>query len=370
MDLNLFFDLFAKDIQWIREKTIYLAVHGSKAYGTNMPESDTDYKGMAICPKEYYLGFSKHFEQAELKAPNPDCTIFDIKKFFNLASLANPNCLEMLFVEPEDRMLVSPLGEELLENRNLFLSKKTRWTLQGYSFAQLKRIKLHRGYLLNPPKEYPTRASLGLPEQTLIPKDQLAAVEAEIKKEMDKFQFDFLDGLTEPQKIEIRETMASMLAELKITSEDQWLSSARKIGLSDNFILLMQRERAYANAKREWDNYQEWKKNRNPKRAADEAKFGYDGKHAGHLVRLTKMAKELLLTGKMNVRRPDREELIYIRNGGWSYEQLIEFAEREEKEIDILYNTTNILPKAPDINKLNAFCIRLIEKSLSENSAK
>src|SRR5208283_1997006 len=70
--------------------------------------------------------------------------------------------------------------------------------------------------------------------------------------------------------------MTEMLATLKISTEDQWLSSARKIGLSDNFIEIMQKERSYKNQKAQWDKYQDWKKNRNPERAAMEEKFGYD----------------------------------------------------------------------------------------------
>ena len=366
MNLPLFFNYFDKDLSWIKERTIYINRAGSRSYGTNIEGSDEDFRGITIPPIEYFIGFNKKFEQAELKAPAPDCVIFDIRKFFNLAALANPNCLEMLFVDPEDMLYVSPIGQELIDNRQLFLSKKIKYSFLGYSIAQLKHLKLHRTYLLNPPKCYPTRKEMGLPESTLIPQDQLSAAEAEIKKEMDKFQFDFLDGLTEPEKIEIRRIMSNMLAELKITSEDHWLSAARKIGLSDNFILLMQKERAYTNAKREYDQYENWKKNRNPKRAADEAKYGMDCKNAYHLVRLCREARELLTTGKLIVKRPDRQELLDIRNGAWNYEQLIDFAEKEEKEMEELYNTTTILPKTPDRDKLDKLCIRLIEKSFSK----
>lgn len=194
------------------------------------------------------------------------------------------------------------------------------------------------------------------------------AAYAEIQKELDKFQFDFFDHLDEPTKIGIQGTMAAMFAELKITSDQHWQAAARKIGLSDNFIQVMQKEREYTSKKKEWDQYQTWKKSRNPARAALEEKYGYDTKHAYHLVRLIRMCREILTDGKVIVKRPDREELLAIRNGAWSYEQLIEFAEKEDKSLNELYATSTALPKSPDKNKIDELCIKLVESSLSKYS--
>lgn len=352
-------------IGWIENNTVLLVRHGSHAYGTNTLASDEDFRGVAIPTKPYFLGGTYRFEQAELKAPDPDCTIFDIRKFFDLASNCNPNVIEVLFVDDADRLVVDPIGEIILQHRDEFLSKRAKHTFMGYAVSQLKRIKTHRKWLLNPVKEPPTRASLGLPEHTLIPQDQLAAASAEIQKHLDRHNFDFLDGLEEPAKIGLRNIMSDMLAELKISSEEQWMSGARTIGLDDNFILLMQKERQYSGAKKEWEQYQNWKKTRNPKRAADEAKWGLDLKNAGHVIRLIRMAKEILTTGKVIVKRPDYEELLSIRNGAWTYEQVVEYAEQAEQELNAIYQTCNVLPNTTDRQKLDRLCIELVEKSLS-----
>lgn len=355
-------------LSWMQDRTVLLVRHGSHAYGTNTATSDEDFKGIAIPPKNYFLGTMHRFEQAELKAPDPDAVIYDIRKFFNLAADCNPNIIEVLHTDPSDHFLVDPIGEIILEHKDAFLSKKIKHTFLGYSVAQLKRIKTHKRWIMNPPTHPPTRKELGLPEQTLIPADQLMAAQAEIQKELDRFQFDFMEGLEESRKIEVRNTVTGMLAELKITTDQHWQASARKIGLSDNFIQLMQREREYAGAKREWDQYQNWKKTRNATRAMLEEKFGYDTKHAYHLVRLIRMCREILTTGVVLVKRPDREELLAIRNGAWTYDQLIEFAEREEQKLNELYNMSNVLPKSPDKEMLDKLCIKLVEKSLSQYS--
>jgi len=80
------------------------------------------------------------------------------------------------------------------------------------------------------------------------------------------------------------------------------------------------------------------------------------------------MCRETLTTGKVIVKRPDREELLDIRRGAWSYEQLIEFAEKEDDALNKLYKTTEVLPKQPNKEKLDALCIKLVERSLSKYS--
>jgi len=352
-------------LSWMLKNTELLVRHGSNAYGTNTPESDEDFKGIAIPTKQYFLGSQDKFEQAELK--DPDAVIYDIRKFFNLAAACNPNIIEVLHTDPSDHILVSPIGRLILDNKDKFLSKRIKHTFMGYSISQLKRIKTHRRWITNAPKEPPTRASMGLPEQTLIPQDQLAAAEAEIQKDLDRYNFDFMEELSEAMKIAVRSAMSEMLAELKITSEVQWAASARKVGLSDNFIEIMQKERQYKGAKLEWDNFLGWQQNRNKKRYALEAKFGYDTKHAYHLVRLIRMCQEVLETGRVIVRRPDFEELLYIRNGGWTYEQLIEFAEKADILMQKLYLTSTTLPKTPDFKYLDNLCVSIVEQRLFSN---
>ena len=75
---------------WLPKRTIFLTRHGSHAYGTSLPTSDMDIRGIAVAPLHYYLGISEVFEQAVQNQP-VDLTIFDIRKFLKLAADANPN---------------------------------------------------------------------------------------------------------------------------------------------------------------------------------------------------------------------------------------------------------------------------------------
>lgn len=87
-----------------------------------------------------------------------------------------------------------------------------------------------------------------------------------------------------------------------------------------------------------------------------------NSKHASHLVRLMRMGKEILLTGKVTVKRPDAEELLFIKNGGWSYERVVEYAETLQRELDEEYKKMEenrkkgvlvVLPKTVNFVELN-----------------
>lgn len=347
------------NLVWLVSRTILFARHGSHAYGLNLPTSDEDFKGVAIPPREYHFGFANRFEQAE--SNDPDLVIYDLKKFMGLAADCNPSIIELLWTPP---LYATPLGEKLSAARGLFLSKKAKHTFSGYALAQLKRIRTHHRWLESPPAAPPVRADFGLPDRTVIPKDQLAAAQAAITKKLAHWELDFLDDVDASSRILLQNKMAELLAEMKVSTEERWQGAARTLGYDENFLALLDRERRYTAAQREWEQLQHWKATRNAKRAELEAKHGYDVKHAMHLVRLLRMCREILSTGEVIVKRPDREELLAIRNGAWSYEQLVGWAEEEDKALDALY-VSSTLPHAPDRAALDRLCVELVEASLA-----
>lgn len=106
----------------------------------------------------------------------------------------------------------------------------------------------------------------------------------------------------------------------------------------------------YEGAKETWNNYWTWKRERNKKRSALEEQFGFDTKHAMHLVRLLRMGAEALVTGQLVVKRPDAAELLSIRDGAWSYERLVKYAEDMDEYVkNDLYKNTS-LPRKPNIH--------------------
>ena len=349
------------NLTWLQDRTILFCRYGSHAYGTNIATSDEDFRGVAIPPKEFFFGFQSRFEQAESKVP--DLTIFDLRKFMMLAADCNPNVIEMLFVDPSDMLVVTSAGEKLLVARRAFLSLKAKHTYSGYAIQQLRRIRTHYRWIRHPPKSPPTRGEFGLPERTVIPADQLAAAQSAIDKKLAHWNLDSLDTVDPATRIMLQNKMADSLAEMSISLDDSWKGAARTLGYDENFLLLLDRERQYGARKKEWEQFVNWKATRNPARAALEAKHGFDCKHGMHLVRLMRMCREILTTGEVIVKRPDREELIAIRDGAWDYDRLVEWAEREDVELEALAKTSTILPKTPDRKALDRLCVELVEES-------
>ena len=107
-----------------------------------------------------------------------------------------------------------------------------------------------------------------------------------------------------------------------------------------------------------WTKYQEWRAHRNPARARLEELYGYDTKHGMHLIRLLRMALEMTVEGVVRVRRPDREELLGIRDGSLSYEQLVGHAEELLADIE---HSPSVLPREPDLQGLQSLCVEIVE---------
>jgi hypothetical protein len=97
-------------------------------------------------------------------------------------------------------------------------------------------------------------------------------------------------------------------------------------------------------------------------------KVGIHGncKHAYHLIRLLRMCREILVDGKVIVKRPDKDELLAIRNGSWKYEELVEWANKQDEELTILMKTSK-LPQVPDRAALDKLCQQIVESKLNED---
>ncbi|MEO1271784.1 MAG: nucleotidyltransferase domain-containing protein [Myxococcota bacterium] len=345
---------------WIHDRTLLLTRHGSHAYGLAHAESDVDLKGVAIPPQRTFTGFLHPFHQVETRQPY-DMVIYGVRKFFALAADCNPNIIEVLWTDPEDILWMTTLGEKLVKHRSLFLSQKAKHTFSGYAIAQLKRIKSHRQWLLDPPSGPPSREAFDLPPEPEVKRDQVLTALDMVRRKMDGWDID-LEPFERSTRLELQACWAELLAEMNLTHDARWRSAARSIGFEERFMEMLERERLYRAEHKRWEQYVAWKTKRNPKRAKLERQHNIDTKHAMHLVRLMRMCREILETGHVVVKRPDRDELLAIRHGAWSYEKLIAWAEAEDEALNAVKKASS-LPKAPDRHALDALCQEIVEES-------
>lgn len=121
----------------LKDNICLLTLGGSYAYGTNIESSDIDIRGIATNSKENIL-LRKDFEQ--VVDINTDTTIYSFDKILKLLANCNPNTIEMLGCKKE-HYVTNEIGDLILKNKEIFLSKKAIYTFGGYANAQLRRLQ-------------------------------------------------------------------------------------------------------------------------------------------------------------------------------------------------------------------------------------
>jgi hypothetical protein len=263
--------------------------------------------------------------------------------------------------------------EKLMNKRSLFLSSKAKFSFSGYAYSQLAKIERHRKWIVLGEVPEPKREDFGLPVERARQLDEVFGfIKSEVERwNLSKFPMEELD------RADLKETIWELVKNVSglQVGWDNWPQAyeaavvnrlAKEYDLKEEVVALLHREREYKRAKEQYTSWVNWKKNRNPARAVLEEKSGYDTKHASHLVRLMRMGMEILTESKVVVRRPDAKEILAVKNGGWSYEQVMDYAKEMQKKLDEAYKTTK-LPKAVDYEAINVLYHEITEEYHAPN---
>jgi hypothetical protein len=374
--------MFLKELKMnktdIEKNTIFLFTRGSQAYGTNTPESDEDIGGICLPSKKVLYGIEK-FEQDDVwkdeKGEKVDKVVYNLNKALDLMLECNPNMLDFLYAPERVIKLTTPIWKRFTDIRDEFLCLKAKWSFQGYAMSQLGRIKTHRNYLLNPPKNEPKRADYDLPERSIFPETQYEVIaklssqyvdpdkQDEFYSEVTKM-FDREGALIFKKYIPIK-YYPFAIADFKKRQKEflHMISSVSGTFLKDEYNKMAENELSYISSMYNWKRYIDWKNGRNKKRAEIEAKCGIDGKFASHLIRLLGMAIEIMegkgvLVDRTNI---DRDILIEIRNGLWTFEQVVELSDKLNAQADNLYKSCT-LPNNPNYDLINKIRLEILEE--------
>lgn len=321
---------------------------GSIAYGTNLPTSDVDFRGIFCAdPINIRTPFFRIFESTDVN--EEDTKLYELTKFIQLCADCNPNIIETLWVDDSDITFRTPAYDILRENRTLMLSSKIAFTTSGYAISQLKRIKGHNKWINNPQ-----------PIEPPVPVEFVSLVQWFGHNKVLPREFDIAEWRDDCRLIPYGSNLYGLHCDwssvgFQTSSDDGNLNATYEGDRSElppPLALLKFNKEEYLLAKEKHSQYWEWKNNRNEKRSELEEKYGYDTKHAMHLVRLLRMGVEALRDGVILVKRQDAQELLDIRNGSLTYEEIVEYAEVMDKEVrDVWYHKTE-LPKKPDLKKV------------------
>lgn len=119
------------------DRVIYRCVIGSRAYGLEDERSDTDRRGIYLPPADLHWSLYGVPEQLENEVTQE--AYWELQKFVVMALKANPNVLECLYTPIVET--VTPLAQQLLDQRAIFLSKLVFQTYSGYVASQFKKMQ-------------------------------------------------------------------------------------------------------------------------------------------------------------------------------------------------------------------------------------
>jgi hypothetical protein len=119
------------------QRVIYRCVIGSQAYGLADADSDVDRRGIYLPAADLQWSLYGVPEQLENDATQE--AYWELQKFLVLALKANPNILECLYTPLAEK--ATPLAEELLGMKAIFLSRMVYQTYNGYVMSQFKKMQ-------------------------------------------------------------------------------------------------------------------------------------------------------------------------------------------------------------------------------------
>ena len=320
---------FLRNNEHLGPKIILLTLGGSHAYGTNVEGSDVDVRGCALNSKEEILT-NKNFEQ--FVNEKTDTTIYSFNKLVSLLTNTNPNTIELLGCKPEHYIYLSPIGQELLDNRHLFLSKKCVHSFGGYANAQLRRLDNKAARLVSQSEQ----------EQHIF---------KSIEHATDTFRERYFERDDDAIKLYIdkshrEEYDTEIFMDINLTHYP--LRDYKSMWSDMNTIV------------KEYSKI--------GKRNSHAIEHGKLGKHMMHLVRLYLMCLDILNEGEIiTYREKDHDFLMEIRNGKYLDEnrqpipEFFDIVDDLEAKLDVAKNSTS-LPDNPNYKKINEFVASVNER--------
>lgn len=312
-------------------RIIFLTLGGSHAYGTNVETSDIDIRGCALNSRSDLIGLSS-FEQ--VVNTETDTTIYSFNKLISLLINCNPNTIELLGCKPEHYFVINDIGQQMIDNRKLFLSQKAVASFGGYATQQLRRLQnaLARDHL----------------PQAQTEEHIKDALERSIKSFGDRytsFEHGCIELLTAESQRDDLDT--EVFCNIHI---DKY--PARELQTLLNTLSAVVR------------NYEKLN-HRNHKK--DNVHLN---KHAMHLIRLYLMCLDILENEEIRTyRENDREFLLNIRNGAFQNEdgtyqqEFFDIVSDFEKRLKYARENTN-LPAKPNMKYIEEFVMDINRRSL------
>lgn len=329
---------------------IFECLSGSHAYGLQTEHSDIDIKGVFILPEKQFLGLN-YVEQ--VNDETNDTVYYELKRFMELLARNNPNILELLYSPDDCIRLIHPIFEQIRTQN--FITRLCEHTFGGYAMTQVKKAKGLNKKILNPIE----KERKGVLDFCYVSEGQGSIAVTH-----------FLKG----KGLNQSECGLSRIAHMPDTygvyhGEKAYKGIINKEEANDIALSSVPKEvkpigvmcfnkSAYSIYCKDYKEYWEWVGKRNDHRYQNTLDHGknYDAKNMMHTIRLLSIAEEIGESGKLNVRRSDRDYLLSVKRGEFQYDELLAVAEQKIERIKQVYPVSD-LPATPDVDKINGLLV-------------
>ncbi len=335
-----------------KSSIIYECISGSRAYGTSRPDSDEDMRGIFILPRNFELTINIPIEH--IADSRGDTVYYSLKRFMVLAFNANPNIIELLYMPDELVTKKTKYMDSLIENRSIFITKKSYHSHIGYALAQIKKAKGQNKWINNPqPKAKPQKEQFTwiIHKDNELPFRPVLLSKTNIN--LDRCHVASLEHCKDVYRL----YLIGEEAEGVFKNNTIVCQSISKEEEKDKCIgLLIFNKDGYECAVRDFQNYWGWINNRNKKRWENQEKglLDYDAKNMMHLFRLLYSGENILINGEPIIKFTGEKLnlLLNILDGEYTYQELIALASKKLMELESLYKKSN-LPSSPDAKIVN-----------------
>jgi hypothetical protein len=338
-------------------------ISGSRAYGLETKDSDTDIKGIFVLPKADFYGMDYI---PQVSNPSNDIVYYELGRFMQLLSLNNPNILELLNTPQTSVIYKHPLLKEL--NSELILSKHCQNTFGKFALSQIKKAKGLNKKIVNP---------MSIERKSLLEfcyvnheKTAVSLLTYLDNKMWNQKSCGLLniDHMKDVYGLYYDETFDYRGIIQKKNSTEICLSSIPKQAKQQ--ALMYFNKDGYSSYCKRYKEYWQWVEERNEARYETTKSHGknYDSKNMMHTFRLLDMAIEIANQKRVNVNRPNREFLLSIKNGEFEYDELLELANQKQHEMELAFESSD-LPEVPDIELINNLLVRFRDEFYNKTSS-
>ncbi|MDR1859721.1 MAG: nucleotidyltransferase domain-containing protein [Bacteroidales bacterium] len=328
-------------------------ISGSRAYGLNTPQSDTDIKGVFALPKREFYGLD-YTEQ--VNSQTNDIVYYELGRFVALLMNNNPNLLELLATPEQFVLHKSPVISRL--KPEIFLSKLCCKTFAGYAQSQIHKAKGLNKKIFNPVEEE---------RKTIL--DFCYIIEGYDALPLNKwlknngFQQEECGLINVPHSRDMYAVFHQSQTEIPMHGICGENSGGDVRLTSPPLALMSYNKDGYSSYCKDYAEYWDWVGKRNNARYENTLQHGknYDAKNMMHTFRLLAMAEEIATEQRINVfREHDREFLLKIRRGEFLYDELLDMANEKLTQIELLFEKSS-LPETPDVAAINTLLVEIRE---------